>query len=76
MFCVLSKTTVYGAFIFAEATVTGMTHLHMLKQPLMWSHLKEDFLEQLHFQQAGAPPCFHMAVKDFLDEIQQETWIG
>ena len=70
----LSKQTVYGPFIFEGQTVTGWSYLEMLTNWLIPQLAAErhDYL----FQQDGAPPHWHIAVRTFLNEHLPIRWIG
>lgn len=74
VFCAVSKSKVYGPFFFAEKTVTGIAYLDMLEHWL-FPQLEED-LEDLVFQQDGAPPHWHCEVRNFLNEKLPQKWIG
>ncbi|GBM38285.1 hypothetical protein AVEN_17728-1 [Araneus ventricosus] len=65
VFCVVSSSNVFGPFFFAEKTVTGVVYLDMLQIYLM-PILKEGMLEDLIFQQDGAPCHFHNEVTSYL----------
>jgi hypothetical protein len=56
---------IYGPFIFMEGTVTGMTYLDMLQQ---WLIPQLDDSNDYVFQQNGAPPQYHNAVRGYLNE--------
>jgi hypothetical protein len=70
VFCAISQMKIYGPFIFMEGTVTGMTYLDMLQQWLI-PQLDDDL-----FQQDGAPPHYHNAVRRYLNEHLPHRWIG
>lgn len=74
VFCALSRTKVYGPFFFAERTVTGISYLDMLEQWL-FPQLMEDSQDFI-FQQDGAPPHWHLDVRNFLNQSLPERWIG
>ena len=73
VFCALSWRKVYGSFLFVEANITGMTYLDMLQEWLF--HQLQD---QLNFiwQQDGAPPHWHNLLRDWLNDIITDLWIG
>lgn len=74
VFAAISKSKLYGPFFFAEKTVTGMSFLDMLEQWLL-PQLTEDsnnFLLQID----GAPPHWHIAVRDYLNTQLPRRWIG
>ena len=74
VFCAVSRTKVYGPFFFAERTVTGITYLDMLQQWL-FPQIMEDSQDFI-FQQDGAPPHWHLHVRDYLNESLPHRWIG
>jgi hypothetical protein len=74
VFCAISQTKIYGPFIFMEGTVTGMTYLDMLHQWLI-PQLDDDSNDYL-FEQDGAPPHYHIAVRCYLNEHLPHRWIG
>jgi hypothetical protein len=74
VFCAISKEKVYDPFFFVENTVTGNSYLDMLTLWLL-SQLEEDFNDFI-FQQDGAPPHFHIAVRDHLNAHLPWRWIG
>jgi hypothetical protein len=57
-----------------EGTVTGMTYLDMLQQWVI-PQLDDDSNDYL-FQQDGAPPHYHSAVRRYLNEHLPHRWIG
>ncbi|KAJ4436857.1 hypothetical protein ANN_16989 [Periplaneta americana] len=71
VFCALSQRKLYGPFFFIEATVTGHSYLDML-EPQLRQDLDDDFI----FQQDGAPPHFHNAVRAYLNTEMSDRWIG
>ncbi|KAJ4442050.1 hypothetical protein ANN_11916 [Periplaneta americana] len=75
VFCALSQRKLYGPFFFIEATVTGHSYLDMLEQWLM-PQLRQDFDDNFIFQQDGAPPHFHNAVRAYLNTEMSDRWIG
>ncbi|KAJ4437756.1 hypothetical protein ANN_13694, partial [Periplaneta americana] len=73
--CALSQRKLYGPFFFIEATVTGHSYLDMLElwlMPQLRQGLDDDFI----FQQDGAPPHFHNAVRAYLNTEMFDRWIG
>jgi hypothetical protein len=63
VFCAVSRRRVFGPFFLAEKSVTGEVYLKMLQN---WSvpQLAEE--EEFIFQQDGAPPHWHMGVREYL----------
>lgn len=74
VFCAISLTKVYGPFFFAERTVSGIAYLDMLEQWL-FPQLMEDSQDFI-FQQDGAPPHWHLDVRQFLNRSLPQRWIG
>jgi len=65
---------VYGPFIFEGQTVTGRRYLEMLTNWLI-----PQLAAERHgclFQQDGAPPHWHLAVRTSLNEHLPNRWIG
>jgi len=54
VFCAVSSCEVYGPFLFAEPSVTGINYLDM-RQLWLMPHLQEDIVDFI-FHQDGAPP--------------------
>ena len=67
--CGLSSRGLIGPYFFEE-TVTGQTYLQMLE--IMIPRLND---LTVYFQQDGAPPHFHVNVRNFLDRTFNRTWI-
>ena len=64
-----------GSYFF-EVTITGQNYLRMLE--ILIPRLN-DFFEnenEGYFQQDGAPPHFHINVRNFLDHTFNQKWIG
>lgn len=74
VFCAVSKFKVYGPFFFAEQSITGNIYLGMLENWLM-PQLETDSVDFI-FQQDGAPPHFHLDVRDYLNTRLRNRWIG
>ena len=66
--CGLSSRGLIGPYFFEE-TVTCQTYLQMLE--IIISRLND-----VYFQQDGAPPHFHVNVRNFLYHIFNTRWIG
>lgn len=75
VFCAISRRKVYGPFFFGEATVTGASYLDALQQWL-FPQLEEGEPENFIWQQDGAPPHWHMEVRDWLNDVVPDRWIG
>ena len=72
--CAVSKQNVYSPFISEGPTVIGRRYLEMITNWLI-SQLAADRHDYL-FQQDGAPPNWHLAVRMFLNEHLPNRWIG
>ncbi|PSN38692.1 hypothetical protein C0J52_17283 [Blattella germanica] len=66
VFCAISERTVYGPFFFEGQTVNGQRYLQMLMNWL-FPQLAAEGGHNL-FQQDGAPPHCHLAVRTYLNE--------
>ncbi|KAJ4447157.1 hypothetical protein ANN_09158 [Periplaneta americana] len=75
VFCALSQRKLYGPFFVIEATVTGHSYLDMSEQWLV-PQLRQDLDDDFIFQQDGAPPHFHNAVRAYLNTEMSDRWIG
>lgn len=74
VFCAISERTVYGPFFFEGQTVNGQRYLQMLMNWL-FPQLAAEGGHYL-FQQDGAPPHWHLAVRTYLNEHLPNRWIG
>lgn len=71
----ISSSGIMGP-IFFEGIVTGAIYLNALRNTIVPQlQLRDDF-QTLYFQQDGAPPHFSLAVRNYLDEIFKQKWIG
>ncbi|KAJ4434116.1 hypothetical protein ANN_16436, partial [Periplaneta americana] len=75
VFCALSQRKLYGPFFFIEATVTGHSYLDILEQWLV-PQSRQDLDDDFIFQQDGAPPHFHNAVRAYLNTEMSDRWLG
>jgi hypothetical protein len=66
VFCAISSQKVYGPFLFAEETITGMTHLEMLQ---LWLTPQLQNIPTFIFQQDGRPARFHCEVRQYLNTV-------
>ena len=62
VFCTISHEKVYGTFFFFKVTATGNSYLDMLQLWLL-PQLEQD-IKGLIFQQDGAPPHYHLDVRN------------
>ncbi|GBM91195.1 hypothetical protein AVEN_184531-1 [Araneus ventricosus] len=70
----LMPNKVIGPFFFTEKSITANVYLDLLQ--LFIAPQLEEFQPWIMFQQDGAPPHWDSLVRDFLDEIFQDRWIG
>ncbi len=61
---------------FFDGSVTGASYLEMLSDFLLPRLQERDDFNQLWFQQDGAPAHFSIIVRDFLDQVFPQRWIG
>ena len=75
VWCGLSSRGLIGLYLFEE-TVTGQTYLQTLEITI--PHLNDHFENenQVYFQQDGAPPHFHVNMRNFFDCTFSQGWIG
>lgn len=74
VYCAVSKQKVYGPFFFQEKTVRGTSYLDMVSEWLI-PQVEEDSNDYILVQD-GAPPHWHLDVRDYLDERLPLRWIG
>lgn len=66
--CGVMKNRVMGPFYFVENTINGVVYLYILIN-YCFPHLDElENIQELNFQQDGAPPHFSEFVTDALNE--------
>ena len=75
VWCVMSLRGIIGPFFF-EGTVTGQVYLDMLRTSILPAIHTVFGNDRFYFQQDGAPPHFHLDVRDYLDENFPGQWIG
>jgi hypothetical protein len=63
VWCALTSDSVTGPFFFEKATVTGASHLNMLR-----NYAITRISQWYFFQQDGAPPHYANTVKAFLNQ--------
>ena len=71
----ISSSGVLGP-IFFDGTVTGEKYLEILKNQVVPQLQQQPNSHDLYFQQDGAPPHYSRAVREYLDEVFPEKWIG
>jgi hypothetical protein len=72
IFRAVRRTQVYGPFFFAEATVTGHVYFDMLERFLV----PQLDVNNVIWQQDGAPPHYHSDVTRYLNQTFPGRWIG
>ena len=70
----LSSTRIYGLF-FIEGNITGEVYLDMLKSCFSPS-LSRTCKRNAIFQQDGAPAHYALIVRNFLNEMFPQRWLG
>ena len=75
VFWAISLRKVFGPFFYAKSTVTGVSYLDVVQQWL-FPQLHEAKPENFIWQQDGAPPHCHAFVRDWLNNVVPDTWIG
>lgn len=75
VWCGLSSRGIIGPYFFQD-TVTGQTYLQMLEIMIPQINDLFDNENEVYFQQDGAPPHFHVNVRNFLDQQFNQRWIG
>ncbi|GFV99744.1 uncharacterized protein TNCV_5081041 [Trichonephila clavipes] len=73
-FCATSRRKIYGPFGFGEPTVTGSAYLDVV-QLRLFPQLKESEPDNFILQQDGAPPHWHLSVRDWLNITVLDQWI-
>ena len=73
VWCGLTKDRVVGPFFFTEQIVTGQSYLRML-ETFAYPVLRN--IDNVIFQQDGAPPHWALVVRDSLNENFPNSWIG
>lgn len=63
------------AFSFDEATATSVSYLDVLQQWL-FPQLPKDEPDNFVWLQHGAPPRRHNSVRDWLNSVSSNSWIG
>lgn len=76
VWCGLSSRGLVGPFFF-DGTVTGQVYLGMLRTSILPGvRALYGADDEVFYQQDGAPPHYHLAVRAFLDDNLQGHWIG
>ena len=76
VWCAVSQNKIYGPFFFAEKTITAGSYLDMLEN-FFYPQLESDgILSTCYFQQDGAPPHYATIVRDSLNAVFFNRWIG
>ena len=72
----ITKSKVYGLYMFSEPTVTGITYLDLLQQFLQPQLIQDGILDYVVYQQDGTPPHFALIVRNYLTDTFPRKWIG
>ena len=78
VWCGLLNDEIIGPYFFEQGTVTGKSYLGMLKRlwPYLQSSLDEDKIEEIIFQQDGAPSHYFHEVTEWLNNTFEDRWMG
>jgi hypothetical protein len=76
VWCSMSEDKLIGPFFFDGATVNGQKYLTMLQEFFIPEVRRLRKVKSILFQQDGAPPHFSCEVRQFLDNIFPNRWIG
>jgi Helix-turn-helix domain (DUF4817) len=76
VWCGVSKTKIYGPFFFQEKTVNGNNYTDMLEHFLYPQLEQEGIINEVYFQQDGAPPHFSAIARNSLNATFGHKWIG
>ncbi|GFS89572.1 uncharacterized protein TNCV_1810591 [Trichonephila clavipes] len=72
--CAVSRRKVYGPLVSGKPTGTGSANLDTLQ---LWLFLLEESEpDNFIWQQDGAPPQWHLSVRDWLNITVPGQWIG
>ncbi|GFV52727.1 uncharacterized protein TNCV_2873981 [Trichonephila clavipes] len=74
VFCSTSRQKVYGPFLCREPTVAGSAYLDTL-QLWLFPQSKESEPDNFIWQEDGAPPHWHLSVRDWLNITVPNQWI-
>ena len=74
VWCGLLHNRIIGTFFFGEKSITAPIYLVLL-QLYVISHL-EHLQPNILFQQGGAPPHWSLDVREYLDKVFSNRWIG
>lgn len=76
VWCGVSKTKIYGPFFFQEQTVNGNNYTDMLELFFYPQLQQEGILNDVYFQQDGAPPHYSLIARNSLNITFGDKWIG
>ena len=74
IWCAVSRNQVVGLYCFDSSTVTGSSYLNMLSNYFL--PMLPNLLNNVSFQQDGAPPHYDRRVVRLLNENLSSAWIG
>ena len=72
----ITKSKLYGPYMFSESTVADITYLDLLQQFLEPQLIQDGILDSVVYQQAAAPPHFALIVCNYLNDTFPGRWIG
>ena len=72
----ITKSTVYGPFMFGERTINGSSYLDILQQFFDPQLVANGILDTVVYQQDGAPAHFSLIVRYYINGTFPERWIG
>lgn len=76
VWCAVSSTKVYGPFFFMENTVFGANYTDMLELFFYPQLEEEGIINDIYFQQDGAPAHYSNIARNSLDRVFPNRWIG
>lgn len=81
VWCAMSSTGIIGPFFFRDAkgncaNVTGVNYLQMLQEYAIPQLRARGNLDNVFFQQDGAPAHYAIIVRDFLNVTFPDRWVG
>ena len=81
VWCAISATGIIGPYFFRDdtrrtTTVTGENYLEMLQKFFLPELGNNALVENCYFQQDGAPAHYARKVRDYLNQVFPDRWIG
>ena len=72
----ITKSKVYGPYMFTEPSVNDITYLDLVQQFLESQLVQDGILDSVVYLQDGAPSHFALIVQNYLNDIFPGRWIG